>query len=642
LADGAKYYFVVTAYDTSGQESAYSIEVSKTMSSSPDTTAPVISGGYANNINTSSATINWTTNETSDTQIEYGTTTSYGSTTTLNASLVTTHTQTVSGLSSSTLYHYRVRSRDASGNLAVSGDYTFTTSAPADTTPPNISNIQATNITSSSVTITWITNETSTTQAEYGPTSSYGNLTAYNSSLVTTHSATITGLSSFTTYNFRVRSRDASGNEAISGNNAFKTSNTPPSISLFSASPTAGTTPLLVNFSASTTDQDGYIVSYEWDIDGNGTYEVNTGAVATTSFVYTNAATYNTRARVTDNSGASVVSGIVTITVSSPTNQPPVISSLTANPTSGTVPLTVTFSINASDPDGSIVQYEWDFDGNGTYDAVTTTHPISNTYTNIGAYTAKVRVTDNQGATAIDNAIITVIPPLSSDVQNFTATPGKKEAKLSWINPEDSNFAGVRIRYKTDGKYPIDKNDGTLVGDFTGNKGETKSFLHTDLQNGTMYYYSAVSYDSSGNYTSTVYASAAPTEASISESGGMEEVTVSGGGCFIATAAYGSYLDPHVMVLREFRDRYLLTNMPGKVFVATYYRLSPPVADFIARHETLRMITRFLLTPLIYGVEYTGLSLLFLILIVGGSYVLVMRKKRGYHYHVEHCDSGMR
>ncbi|HHB75961.1 MAG TPA: hypothetical protein ENK84_05395 [Desulfobulbus sp.] len=72
-----------------------------------------------------------------------------------------------------------------------------------------------------------------------------------------------------------------------------------------------------------------------------------------------------------------------------------------------------------------------------------------------------------------------------------------------------------------------------------------------------------------------------------------------GGGCFIATAAYGSLLEPQVVLLRQFRDQFLLTNRPGSFFVTQYYRYSPPIADFIAEHSVLRVITRFFLYPLV-------------------------------------------
>lgn len=84
-----------------------------------------------------------------------------------------------------------------------------------------------------------------------------------------------------------------------------------------------------------------------------------------------------------------------------------------------------------------------------------------------------------------------------------------------------------------------------------------------------------------------------------------------GGRCFIATAAYGSPLDPHVDALRKFRDRYLLTTAAGRAFVAFYYRHSPPAAAFIGRHERIRTATRWALTPAVYGIEHPGTSLLF-------------------------------
>jgi hypothetical protein len=123
------YYFAVTAYDSSGNESAFSNEASRTITSTPDTTAPVISGVGASSLASSGATINWTTNEASDSQVEYGTTTAYGSSSTLSTSLVTSHSMVLSGLQASKLYHYRVKSRDAVSNLAVSADFTFTTLA---------------------------------------------------------------------------------------------------------------------------------------------------------------------------------------------------------------------------------------------------------------------------------------------------------------------------------------------------------------------------------------------------------------------------------------------------------------------------------------------------------------------------------
>ena len=79
-----------------------------------------------------------------------------------------------------------------------------------------------------------------------------------------------------------------------------------------------------------------------------------------------------------------------------------------------------------------------------------------------------------------------------------------------------------------------------------------------------------------------------------------------GGGCFIATAAYGSLMEPHVKILRELRDRFLLESNIGKAFVNFYYKYSPPIADFIAKHEILRGTVRLGLLPLV-GMSWLAL-----------------------------------
>jgi CSLREA domain-containing protein len=77
--------------------------------------------------------------------------------------------------------------------------------------------------------------------------------------------------------------------------------------------------------------------------------------------------------------------------------------------------------------------------------------------------------------------------------------------------------------------------------------------------------------------------------------------TSGGGGskCFIATAAFGTPMQEDVRYLRAFRDEYLLTNNVGRKFVEAYYSMSPPVADYIREHETLRSVIRTGLKPLV-------------------------------------------
>jgi hypothetical protein len=70
-----------------------------------------------------------------------------------------------------------------------------------------------------------------------------------------------------------------------------------------------------------------------------------------------------------------------------------------------------------------------------------------------------------------------------------------------------------------------------------------------------------------------------------------------GGWCFIATAAYGTPMAEEIQILRKFRDEYLLTNPVGKALVEFYYKVSPPIAEFITEHPSLKPIVRVGLVP---------------------------------------------
>lgn len=102
-----------------------------------------------------------------------------------------------------------------------------------------------------------------------------------------------------------------------------------------------------------------------------------------------------------------------------------------------------------------------------------------------------------------------------------------------------------------------------------------------------------------------------PTAEARSAQGGLMATTRrQQGGCFIATAAYGTPMHPQVSRLRDFRNQHLLGNAPGRWLVATYYRHSPGIAELIGRHEALRTVVRGALWPVVFAVSEPVLALL--------------------------------
>ncbi len=202
-----------------------------------DLTPPVISNIKAV-VTGTTATITWTTDEAADSRVNYGQTSSFG----LTANSSTrgkAHTQVLTGLSLGADYHYQVSSTDGNNNTSSSGNRVFTIkpapgTTPADVIPPVISDIQIA-VANTTATISWVTNELSTSSVNYGKTIAYGSDVKGSSTRALKHSAVLTNLTPKTKYHYQIKVLDNSNNSKSSVNMEFTTKTAkdikPPAIS---------------------------------------------------------------------------------------------------------------------------------------------------------------------------------------------------------------------------------------------------------------------------------------------------------------------------------------------------------------------------------------------------------------------------
>ena len=229
LESSTTYHFQVVSADSSGNSST-STDFTFTTQTPDDVTPPNIANVTVSSINLTSAVITWaTTDENSNSIVDYGETALLGQMAGNFDDSTTSHSVTLTNLTASTTYYFQVRSQDSAGNTATDNNsgnyYSFTTLK--DTTSPVISDVSVSTISDTKATIVWETNELSTSQVIYGTTDSYGSQTEEDSTLTYQHSVTLTELTKKTTYHFKVVSKDSAGNSTSSTDNTFTTTDEP-------------------------------------------------------------------------------------------------------------------------------------------------------------------------------------------------------------------------------------------------------------------------------------------------------------------------------------------------------------------------------------------------------------------------------
>jgi len=169
----------------------------------------------------------------------------------------------------------------------------------------------------------------------------------------------------------------------------------------------------------------------------------------------------------------------------------------------------------------------------------------------------------------------------------FPAHLAASALTLAWSPSPEPDLAGYKIYYGTQSRDY----------DFVIDVGNVPYYTVRYLAPETLHYFALTAYDISRNesdFSDEVSAITGDDPDPAISSIDSEE-----GGCFIATAAYGSYLNPHVQILRDFRDEFLIPSPLGRKLVHRYYQYAPCIADSMGNYGSLRFLVRQGLLPVI-------------------------------------------
>ncbi len=491
LTPNTLYHYRVTAIDASTNLST-STDITFTTTAITDTTPPVISD-IASSTSTSTASITWSTDEAATSTVQYGLTTSYGSQAT--SSGTSTHSVSLSSLTPNTLYHYRVTAIDSSTNTSTSSDRTFTTTALPDTTAPTISAVASTTGVTTA-TITYTTNEAASSTIDYGLTTGYGSQAT--SSGTTSHSVSLSGLTSSTLYHYRITATDSSGNASSTTDLTFTTTAapdvTPPAVELTAPAASALVTGSSVTLTASSSDGVG-VAGVKFYVDNTLIQSEDTSFPYTLSWDSTSVAS-GTRILIAvarDSAGNQATSSPVSVTVD---NAVPVISNIASSSAQTTASISFTTNENTT------VRVNYGLtSGYGSSTAFTstasTTHTVALTGLNQNtAYHFQIEVRDAVPFTATStDRILTTTPDVTAPViSTIGAVAANTSGTISWVTDE---AASSQVTYGLLSRY-----DQITAKTDTSPRVTDHSVSITGLSSCAVYSYKVISQDTAGN-TST-------------------------------------------------------------------------------------------------------------------------------------------
>jgi hypothetical protein len=354
------------------------------------------------------------------------------------------------------------------GNHGLAATFTQTTgfSTTADTTAPTISAVASTGVTATTATITWTTNEASDSQVFYRKLGDAAyQQTAVDATMVTSHSVGLQGLSPSSTWEYYVRSADAASNAATSTpTSTFGTGTNSYSYLRFEAESGTIVAPMRSVGSASGAFSSSYVDTPSGTTTGSATTPAGT---TTFGVNIPTAGTWYLWVRLY---GPSATADTMFESVNGAARQ-----SMTATAVG-----------------------QWTWVAGRSYTLATGLAAVELGGREAQARADRVILTNDPAFVPTEQAVGDQTPPAA--VSSFTGTGATAQATLNWTNSTSTDVTQTVVRYRTDGKYPTSPVDGLPVVSEPGAPGTADSYVHTGLNNGTTYYYSAFSQDSSGNF----------------------------------------------------------------------------------------------------------------------------------------------